>query len=87
MISGNGNHSIWMSGTGCDNNIVQGNYLGVTANGAAKLTTGSGITIQGGAKHNLIGGTASGARNVIVNSGTESSAIRIRQAGTEFNVV
>ena len=48
-----------------DNNIVQGNSIGVGANGTTAMSNRQGITFQGTADRNLIGGTAVGAGNLI----------------------
>jgi len=47
-----------------DNNVVVGNKIGVAADGRTPLGNGLGIWIAGG-RNNTIGGTASGAANVI----------------------
>jgi hypothetical protein len=52
-----------------NNNIVQGNYIGLTADGNAVLGTGGvAVLIQRG-NGNLIGGATPEARNVIVTAG------------------
>jgi len=53
-----------------DNNVVQGNYVGTNATGADLGSSFSNITVTNGSG-NLIGGSASGAGNVMGNSGTE----------------
>ena len=75
VISGNSG-SLEISGADSTGNVVQGNIIGLNATGTASLLgTGSGIAIgpNGGASDNLIGGTATGARNVI--SGNTSYGI------------
>jgi hypothetical protein len=67
VISGNGGE-IEISAATATGNIVQGNLIGTNAIGTASLSgPGAGIVIgqNGGANNNLIGGTATGARNVI----------------------
>jgi hypothetical protein len=49
--------------------VVQGNYIGIDATGAARLGNNRGIVTQGSAADNLIGGTVAGARNVISGNG------------------
>jgi uncharacterized repeat protein (TIGR01451 family) len=59
------------------NNIIQGNYIGLVPSGAEPLGNGQGILVTSGvapeqtgpATGNLIGGTVSGARNVISSNG------------------
>ena len=72
VVSGNAN-GITVSGT---DNIVQGNYVGTDVTGTADLgNTGHGIRILRGTTGTLIGGTASGAGNVV--SGNDQSGIHI----------
>lgn len=64
LISGNQGKGISITGTGSDNNIIQGNVIGTDVSGAAPLgNTEDGIII--GSAGNLIGGTSIAARNVI----------------------
>ena len=51
-----------------DNNVVQGNYIGVGADGTTAMGNRQGITFQGTPDNNLIGGTAAGAGNIIANN-------------------
>ena len=67
-------------------NVVQGNMIGTNAAGSAALANhGDGVSIESGATANTIGGTATGARNVI--SGNTSDGVEITGAGTTGNVV
>src|SRR5579884_324983 len=61
VISGNGDGVLLSSGG--DSNQVLGNYIGTNAAGNATLANGSGIVID--SSNNIIGGTASGAGNLI----------------------
>ncbi len=75
VISGNANWGIFVTGSGATGNQIKGNYIGLEANGTAALGNGlSGILIAGGS-YNTIGGTASGARNVV--SGNRNHGIQI----------
>jgi photosystem II stability/assembly factor-like uncharacterized protein len=56
------NAAIWLNG--CDNNVVQGNYLGVDATGTAARANNRGI-LMSNSSNNLIGGTTAAARNII----------------------
>ena len=61
---GSGSLVIVVAGTGASGNLVEGNYLDVTAAGSAALGNGyDGIDIT--APNNTVGGTASGAGNVV----------------------
>ena len=86
VIGGNDHNGVWISGTGSDQNVVVGNYIGARADGLGPLPNGfSGVSIQGGAQSNRIGGTASGAGNLI--SGNTDNGVYISDAGTINNQV
>jgi uncharacterized repeat protein (TIGR03803 family) len=75
VISGNGGYGLGISYDGASNNVVQGNYFGLAADGITPLPNFAGVRIlsQPG---NLIGGTAPGAGNWIAyNSRYGISAI------------
>ncbi len=85
VISGNTGVGVFISGSGSDSNIVQGNYVGLNAAGTGALgNIDNGLQIDGGAKNNTIGGTAAGAGNVIASNNT---GIRLRAVGTTGNLV
>lgn len=76
------------------NNVVEGNYIGMQPNGTTALSnTGVGVTIQGGATGNTVGGTTgvtldgncTGACNVI--SGNGNSGIYLNGVGVTSNTV
>ena len=56
-----------------EDNTVQGNYIGINANGAVLPNAGNGIDVGTTALYTVIGGTASGAGNVI--SGNTGSGV------------
>ena len=74
-------------------NVVEGDYIGVTANGTASLGNAqSGVAIYDGASGNTIGGTATicgeslaGAGNLI--SGNDQNGVYISDSGTTGNLV
>jgi PKD domain len=74
LISGNGVIGLEIGGVNATNNLVQGNTIGLDANGNP-LPNGIGIAVLGGAHDNLIGGTDPGAGNLI--SGNASDGITI----------
>ncbi|MCK4666173.1 T9SS type A sorting domain-containing protein, partial [Candidatus Dependentiae bacterium] len=79
-------YGINISDSGTNNNRVLGNYIGTDVNGTNDLGNSScGIIIQTGAKSNTIGGTISGARNII--SGNDSTGVYITSNNTDNNVV
>ena len=64
VISGNAEDGIYITG-GAAGNSIQGNLIGLDVTGANRLPNGyNGISLSG-AVSNLIGGSMSGARNVI----------------------
>jgi CSLREA domain-containing protein len=73
------------SGGGGANNLIQGNYIGLGADGATDLGNGNGVEINVGASGNTVGGTTAGARNVI--AGNTSNGVAIASAGTENNTI
>ena len=64
LVSGNTNQNIYLIDSS-SNDVVEGNWVGLTAAGTSTLfTDGNGISVFS-ASSNTIGGTASGAGNVI----------------------
>lgn len=89
IISANYRAGLRIESTGSDSNVVQGNYIGIGADGETPLPNGeAGIWIardpgdknlgEPGPAYNLIGGEVPGAGNVV--SGNLSSGIQMRQA-------
>jgi len=67
VISGNP-FGFRILGCGSNSNVIEGNYIGVGADGTTAIANGVGIALEGGAQQTLIGGTTSVAANVIANS-------------------
>ena len=63
---------------GCDNNVIQGNYLGVGADGTTQRQNSRGLVLFN-SSNNVIGGTTAAARNVI--SGNTNIGIEISGNG------
>jgi hypothetical protein len=84
-ISGQHITGITITGAGTNQNMVQGNRIGTSANGDAVLSNGSGVLIEDGASLNTIGGTAVGAGNLI--SGNIFDGVDIRGTGTSSNAL
>src|SRR4029453_8713689 len=81
VISANNPDGIQLLGGGAQNNLIQGNYIGLDVTGTADLgNVSQGISMFGGASNNTIGGTVPGARNVI--SGNNNEGVRIESGGT-----
>ena len=85
VISGNSSVGIEIFGSGATGNLVRGNYIGTDVNGVAALGNNFGVFIDGGAGQNTIGGSATGARNVI--SGNGSYGVEIYQNGQSGNTI
>ena len=86
VVSGNGNDGVLMFGAGTRNNVVQGNYVGITAAGTAALPNGNeGVGVSSGSTNNTIGGTTVAARNVV--SGNMHDGVGINTRGSSGNVV
>jgi titin len=71
VISGNG--SVGVNISGADENMIQGNLIGVDATNSAALPNLSHGVQLDGANNTLIGGTASGAGNVIAFNGSSQT--------------
>jgi hypothetical protein len=65
VISGNRDDGVQLSGYGATGNLVQGNYIGTDASGAAPLGNGGHGVVIINAPANTIGGGEAGAANVI----------------------
>lgn len=87
IIGGNGNDGVAMDGDGTWHNIVQGNLIGLSPNGASRLVNRSdGIDLNNGASYTIIGGLGPGERNVI--SGNQNEGVEIsHQPTTSYNEV
>ena len=80
LLSGNTQYGLIMNGSGAATNVVQGNYCGTNATGTGPLPNGIyGIYIHIAASCQ-IGGTATGAGNLV--SGNSSSGIFADSAAT-----
>ena len=85
-ISGNADRGVALNDAGTENNAVQGNYIGTNANGTVAVANGvGGVLIRSGASGNTIGGTATGAGNII--SGNSDRGVLLSDAGTTNNLV
>jgi hypothetical protein len=86
IISGNSGSGVTIAGPGTDNNVVNGNYIGVAADGMTDLGNAySGVSIHSGPQFNTIGGATDEDRNII--SGNDLIGVVIRDPRTSNNVV
>lgn len=84
VISGNNQDGIFLTG-GAAGNLIQGNLIGLSAAGTSALRNAfNGISLSG-AVSNTIGGSVTGARNVI--SGNASNGVGILLPGDTGNAV
>lgn len=84
VISGNSQDGIFLSG-GAAGNLVQGNFIGLSAAGTNAVRNGfNGISLNG-AVSNTIGGTVAAARNII--SGNATNGIGILQLADVANTI
>ena len=86
VVSGNGSSffGVYLGGSGTSGNVVLGNLIGTDIHGTAKLGNGVGVAIEIGATGNTVGGTSSGAANVI--SGNQHTGLYLN-FGASGNVV
>ena len=90
VISGNWYNGAKIWGTASANNVVIGNYIGTDAAGSAALGNGqsgggSGVSIEGGAHGNTVGGGGAGYGNVIAAS--PHAGVNIIGSGSDSNLV
>ena len=84
VISGNNAHGVRIYGGSANNNVIQGNTIGLNAAGTAAIgNTINGIVIDNGADNNLVGGTSPGARNVV--SGNLEAGVEIQDGSSTGN--
>ena len=90
-ISNNGDTAVWITTTtgSSNNNVVQGNYLGTNATGTAAMANAWGVyqDSAGNPTGTQIGGTASGAGNVISGNGNYGVHIVTGTATIQGNIV
>jgi CSLREA domain-containing protein len=82
VISGNSDDGVEISGSGSTGNQVQGNYIGTDDLGTSAVGNGDDGVVIFNAGSNTIGGTMSGARNVISGNGEDGVEINGFLGGT-----
>jgi parallel beta-helix repeat protein len=86
VISGNLQDGIEIRDSGTSANIVEANIIGTDPSGQNSLPNiGDGVHIDSGASNDTIGGTATGAGNLI--AGNERFGIAVDGAGTTNNLI
>lgn len=85
VISGNQSAGMLIRGSGTNDNLIIGNFIGTDSSGSEDLGNGNGIWLLEGPQGNTIGGTGDGEGNVIANSGI--IGILIEDADTTGNTI
>ncbi len=85
LISGNTSIGVEIYGATAIDNAVEGNLIGSDITGTLPVSNAKGIELLTAASGNTIGGTASGAGNLI--SGNTTFGVQITGAGTTGNAV
>lgn len=76
LVSGNRVFGLYLGGTATKNNVIAGNFIGLTKDGSAALGNGNaGVVLDAGANLTRIGGTSALERNVISGNGKHGIAI------------
>ena len=79
VVAGNTSSGIVIRNLGTDNNVVEGNLIGVAPDGVTQVANGGyGIEILDTATNNLIGGVSAASRNII--SGNTLDGIHINNS-------
>jgi hypothetical protein len=82
ILSGNERTGLRIEWSGADGNTVQGNYLGLGADGKTRIPNGeAGLVIGRGASLNVIGSDSASGANVI--SGNYSSGVQFARASSK----
>jgi hypothetical protein len=93
VLSANAGSGVEVSGSGANGNVVEGDYIGTDVSGTLKtdgngnpLGNGNdGVAIHDGAANNTVGGTVSGALNVI--SANTANGVEVFGGGATNNAV
>ncbi len=86
VISGNIYNGVVFSGEDTYDNLLQGNRIGTAEDGTSDLGNDEeGVRVQNAAAHNIIGGTASGAGNIIAFNG--SNGVNVVDDGSSASII
>ena len=80
VISGNEGSGISLNGEDLVGNLILGNLIGTDVGGQRPLANGTGVSLDGATRHNIIGGSTAAEANVISGNIT---GISLRNAGIE----
>lgn len=84
-VSGNVAYGILAFGTGCNGNVIAGNYAGTDITGTIAVPNTYGVLFDDGASYNIIGGDAPGAGNLL--SGNSGYGVFLYNPGTQCDTV
>lgn len=92
LISGNDAHSIRLQGSGCDNSIIAGNYIGTNMDGTGAVGNGlQGVQIDAGLHTVRIGtnadGTSDAAERNVISGNSSGSSNGITLQGSNITVM
>lgn len=85
VISGNQSGGVLIRGSGTNDNLIIGNFIGTDSSRSEALGQGTGIWLLEGAQGNIIGGTGDGEGNVIAHNGIYG--LLIEDADTTGNTI
>src|ERR1019366_7334212 len=85
VISGNYSYGVVVANTGTSGNRIQGNYLGLGANGVSAVPNNDGALFSDRATNNTLGGTNAGEGNFV--SGNSYRGVLIADPGTSGNFI
>lgn len=80
-----GNNHTGIRVVSANNNKIQGNFVGLNRTGNASLRNYDGISIEGTAQYNLIGGYTAAERNYV--AGNVAYGIPVFGAGCNYNII
>ncbi|MCZ2337544.1 MAG: hypothetical protein LC127_04955 [Chitinophagales bacterium] len=83
-VSGNDAYGIPVFGSGCDYNLIIGNYIGTDITGTIAIPNTYGVLFDDGASHNKVGGYEPGAGNLL--SGNSGYGVFLYNPGTQMTV-
>lgn len=84
-VSGNDAYGIPVFGTGCNYNIIVGNFVGTDITGTDSIPNTYGVLFDDGASYNRLGGSVSGAGNLL--SGNSGYGVFLYNPGTQRDSV
>ncbi|MCX6296267.1 MAG: T9SS type A sorting domain-containing protein [Bacteroidetes bacterium] len=84
-VSGNVAYGIPVFGTGCNYNIIVGNFVGTDITGIDSIPNTYGVLFDDGASYNRLGGSVAGAGNLL--SGNSGYGVFLYNPGTQKDTV